>query len=61
MLSQTRENNVDMIDFHGAALVDQQGCEIPITPDMVDNALQQANDFLCPEQGIWAPVTNTSN
>ena len=61
MLSQTQEDNIDMIDFHGAALVDQQGSEIPITPDMVDNALQQANDFLCPKQGVWAPAANTSN
>ncbi len=36
-------------DFHGAALLDERGREIPMTAKMIDDALQQAQDFLSPE------------
>ncbi len=61
MLNQKIDHNVDSIDFHGAAFVDQQGREVPITQELVDAALQQADDFLCPKQGVWAGETSTSN
>ncbi len=61
MLNQTLENNADSIDFHGAAFVDPLGREIPITQELVDAALQHADDFLCPQQGIWAGKAHISN
>ncbi|MGH1371188.1 MAG: hypothetical protein ACRBBW_04075 [Cellvibrionaceae bacterium] len=61
MLNQKIDDNADGIDFHGAAFVDPQGREIPITHELVDAALQQANDFLCPQQGIWAGEARTQN
>jgi len=49
------------IDFHGAAIVDSSGNEVPITSAMVDSALQQARDFLCPNQVVWSGDTCRSN
>jgi len=38
------------IDFHGAALIDEQGREIPITDEMVRAVLDDAD--------TWAPVSH---
>ena len=54
-------SNIEEIDFHGAALVDSSGKEVPITSAMVDKALQQARDFLCPAQAVWSGDTCHSN
>jgi hypothetical protein len=50
---QATQDSAEKINFHGAAILDQYGREVPITPDMVDCALQQASDFLCPKQPVW--------
>ncbi len=68
MLSKLQNNRFedvssssDVINFHGAAIVNSDGREVPITSDMVDQALQQARDFLCPTQTIWSHDNCVSN
>lgn len=68
MLSKLQSNcfedvssSSNVIDFHGAAIVDSDGREVPITSDMVDQALQQGRDFLCPSQTIWSHDSCLSN
>ncbi len=58
---QATRDSSETINFHGAAILDQYGQEVPITPDMVDSALQQESDFLCPKQPVWGSVPNPSN
>ncbi len=41
---QARQTQHD-IDFHGAALIDENGEEIPLTNDMVNQALVHAQAF----------------
>lgn len=31
-------------DFHGGAIIDQQGHEIPMTAEMIDSALEQLSE-----------------
>jgi len=58
---QATRDSSETINFHGAAILDQYGQEVPITPDMVENALQQASDFLCPKQLVWGGVSGPPN
>ena len=40
------EHTVEPVaDFHGAALIDEEGNEIPITEDMVQDACTNSDEF----------------
>ncbi len=42
-----------MTDFHGAAIIDDSGREVPITEDMVQNACQSLEKcWFYPETGV---------
>lgn len=42
-------------NFHGAAILDQNGVEVPMTSDMIDKALKQVHGFLWPRDLALTP------
>ena len=47
-LASRQHSSHESRDFHGAAILDERGREIPMTAKMIDDALQQAQEFLSP-------------
>ncbi|MCB1667882.1 MAG: hypothetical protein R3E73_12040 [Porticoccaceae bacterium] len=43
MSIETNQENDQHTDFHGAAIIDEDGKEVPITEDMVQEACQEAD------------------
>ena len=43
MSIETNKENDQHTDFHGAAIIDEDGKEVPITEDMVQEACQEAD------------------
>lgn len=41
---KTKDSNEQATDFHGAALIDEDGNEIPITEDMVQEACHDSEE-----------------
>ncbi len=42
--SSSIQDNLKKHDFHGAAVIDKDGKEVPITDEMVDNALKSLDE-----------------
>jgi len=42
--SNDRQDDTVAPDFHGAAIIDDQGVEVPITEDMVQTACNELGD-----------------
>ncbi|MDG1165530.1 MAG: hypothetical protein P8P26_07325 [Porticoccaceae bacterium] len=44
MSKEKQETPPEQPNFNGAAIIDEQGAEIPITEDMVQNACDELDD-----------------
>jgi len=43
-ISKEKEDDTAVPDFNGAAIIDDQGVEVPITEDMVQTACDELGD-----------------
>ncbi|MCG8673046.1 MAG: hypothetical protein MI867_26865 [Pseudomonadales bacterium] len=51
MSEATDQNLSTERDFHGAAIIDENGCEVPITEEMIQRACNDlSNEWLFPRQ-----------